>query len=161
MEGLPLGLWGISQAGWIVPIAATRHSVDFVVLSSGPTCTTEEEHVYSRIRGDDVDAFTDTREAAEAAVVRHGPGGFDPFKYLMQMNAPGLWVFGALDNSIPVRRSTQVLEDLIDAGKPFKYHVLPEADHLLVSRAGIPDFDQSFWEITDGWLETHVFSNTR
>ncbi|MEO1172629.1 MAG: hypothetical protein AAFX94_11365, partial [Myxococcota bacterium] len=44
LQGIPLGLAGISQAGWIVPIAATKSSrLDFVVLWSAPVCRVSEE----------------------------------------------------------------------------------------------------------------------
>ena len=126
--------------------------MDFVLLVSGPTCTAEEEHVYSQIRGDHEENATGSREAAEEAVIRHGPGGFDPVNFLSQMDMPALWIFGALDDSIPVRRSTQILDKLIAEGKAFEYHILPNADHILASKAGIPNFDPSYWTITDRWL---------
>ena len=150
---LPIGIWGISQAGWIVPIVATRHSVDFVLLVSGPTCTTEEEHVYSRIRGDHAGPTTGSREEAELAVTLNGPGGFDPVPMLSKMDTPGLWIFGAADDSIPVGRSTQILDSLVAQGSSFEYHVLPDTDHILFLRKGFPDFNPSYWKITTQWLQ--------
>src|SRR5205085_9465848 len=40
LKGIPLGLAGISQAGWIAPLAAQRShgAVGFLVLWSGPVC---------------------------------------------------------------------------------------------------------------------------
>ncbi len=42
-----LGLWGISQGGWICPLAATRSpNIAFVILVSAPAGTIEEQDLY-------------------------------------------------------------------------------------------------------------------
>src|SRR4051812_32900018 len=49
LKGIPLGLAGISQAGWIAPLAAKRSNgaARFLVLWSGPVCKVSEEDIYS------------------------------------------------------------------------------------------------------------------
>ena len=49
-----IGLGGASQAGWIVPLAASRsRDVAFLVILSGPAVTVGEEIEYSRLAGSD------------------------------------------------------------------------------------------------------------
>ena len=49
-----IGLLGVSQAGWIIPLAAAKsRDVAFIVLFSGPTVTVGEEIYYSDLTGDD------------------------------------------------------------------------------------------------------------
>ena len=49
-----IGLYGVSQAGWIIPVAAVLDgSVAFTILVSGPTVTVGEENYYSDLTGDD------------------------------------------------------------------------------------------------------------
>ncbi|MGQ9426997.1 alpha/beta hydrolase family protein [Gilvimarinus sp. F26214L] len=43
LQGLPLGLMGESQGGWVAPLAATRIPVDFVVASYGLAISMIEE----------------------------------------------------------------------------------------------------------------------
>jgi pimeloyl-ACP methyl ester carboxylesterase len=43
MHGVPLGVMGESQGGWVVPVAATKVPVDFVVVSYGLAVSMVEE----------------------------------------------------------------------------------------------------------------------
>ena len=53
LKEVPLGLTGISQAGWIVPLAAERNeAVKFLVLWSGPVCKVSEEDIFSKHTAD-------------------------------------------------------------------------------------------------------------
>ncbi len=53
LKAIPLGLTGISQAGWIVPVAAEKTNlIKFIVLWSGPVCKVSEEDIYSIYTGD-------------------------------------------------------------------------------------------------------------
>lgn len=50
---LLLGLTGISQAGWIVPLAAEKSDdVDYMVLWSSPVCKVSEEDIFSKYTAD-------------------------------------------------------------------------------------------------------------
>ena len=49
-----IGFFGVSQAGWIAPLAASKSpDVAFIVLYSGPVCTVGQEIYYSQKTGDD------------------------------------------------------------------------------------------------------------
>ena len=63
VEGSPIGFAGISQAGWIAPLAAERSDLaKFLVLWSGPVCKVSEEDIFS--------IYTRTRMVSRAAVCR-------------------------------------------------------------------------------------------
>jgi len=48
-----IGLWGVSQVGWILPIAANLiDEISYTILISGPTVTVGEENYYSDLTGD-------------------------------------------------------------------------------------------------------------
>src|SRR5688572_24875604 len=67
LDGIPLGILGISQGGWVGPIAATRvESAAFMVLWSGPVCTVGEELHFSAFAS----KIPDFSMATEAASVR-------------------------------------------------------------------------------------------
>jgi len=63
VAGLPVGLMGESQGGWVVPLAATKAQVDFVVVSYGLVVSMLEEDRLEveqqlRTRGHGPDAVT-------------------------------------------------------------------------------------------------------
>jgi dipeptidyl aminopeptidase/acylaminoacyl peptidase len=127
-----IGVLGISQGGWIGPLAATRSpAVSFLVIVSGPVVSVGEEIYYSELTGEREggDALvTDGDLAAELAAFS-GPHGFDPVPVLERLDVPGLWILGAGDRSIPVPETVTRLEGLIAAGRPFTLRVLPDVGH--------------------------------
>jgi alpha-beta hydrolase superfamily lysophospholipase len=53
LKNIPIGFAGISQAGWIVPVAAEKsRSAKFVLLWSGPVCKVSAEDIYSKFTAD-------------------------------------------------------------------------------------------------------------
>ncbi len=134
IDAAHVGLLGVSQAGWIVPIAAVRSKdVAFTVLASGPTVTTGEEQFYSRLTGDANTSGSAAAKAARARKLReHGPSGFDPKPFLEKMTVPGLWLFGSADGSVPPDESEAVLDGLKASGRDFTYVIFPGAGHGLL-----------------------------
>jgi dipeptidyl aminopeptidase/acylaminoacyl peptidase len=134
-----VGLVGISQGGWIAPLAASRSvRVRFVVSISGPAVSVGEEIAYSRLAGADPgsiqglgDDEIDRRMRAFA-----GPHGYDPVPVLRGLNVPSFWVIGERDRSIPVARTLDALRALAASGRPIATHVVPGADHGLRDAEG-------------------------
>ena len=131
-----IGFFGVSQAGWIAPLAASKSSdVAFIVLFSGPICTVGQEIFYSRTTGDDpgdqVEGIS-LEQASNMARDYAGPHGFDPLPSLRTIDIPGLWMFGSQDRSIPIPLSIDNLDTLVaQQGKDFDYIVYPNAGHSL------------------------------
>ena len=149
-----IGLFGVSQAGWIAPLAASRSDrVAFVVVLSGPAVTVGEEIAYSRVAGEDPGSIQGLTEAEIEREYRafKGPHGFDPGGALAGMRAPSLWILGERDRSLPVQQTVANLERLKNqAGRPIWIHVLPGANHSLRSRTGEqPDF----WRVIGAWVK--------
>jgi uncharacterized protein len=111
-----LGLLGISQGGWVGPLAARRlPSADFMVLWSGPVCTVSEEMHFS----------------AKRLVPVHDHD-FDPREVLSSLSLPILWIYGGRDNSIPVELSMARIEEMIEQGHSnFEFKLFPEQGHGL------------------------------
>jgi alpha-beta hydrolase superfamily lysophospholipase len=68
LKGIPVGIAGISQAGWIAPLAAERSGVaKFIVFWSGPGCEVSEEDIFSKYTADAEGQVVPTyREALES-----------------------------------------------------------------------------------------------
>ena len=129
--GLPIGYWGISQAGWIIPLAALRTPrVDFITLWSGPVCTvTEEMEAGIGIGGN---LSTDEHARTFIAGLRAQNADTDPRDALRNLHIPGLWLFGGRDDTKVIGLSIERLSGLIQAGQShFEYRLTPEAGHFM------------------------------
>ena len=150
-----IGLFGYSQAGWIAPLAAARSSdVRFVILVSGPAVTVGEENAYSDLAGADPGSrqgLPDAEIEREFAAF-NGSHGYDPAPAIRSMSAPSLWLLGAKDRSIPVRRTVGNLERIrSETGRPISIHVFPEVDHSL-RNPGTGEWTD-YWPIVTSWLQ--------
>jgi uncharacterized protein len=152
-----VGLIGVSQAGWIVPIAASgSDAVAFTVLASAPTVTTGEEHLYSSLTGDADVTDDGDRQRLSTELAAHGPSGFDPEPFLAKMNAPALWLYGGLDGSVPVIESVNVLNTLKGTAPNFRCIVFPDGGHGLLD-VDPPPPPEVIPTIT-AWLRDHGFT---
>jgi uncharacterized protein len=136
LDGAPVGFAGISQAGWIAPLAATktRHA-RFLLLWSAPVCTVSEEDIYSKFTAD-ADG-PDRPSYATALAARTEPylwpeflgRDTDPAEDLAKLTIPGFWIFGAHDGSIPVDLSLRNLGILRAAGHRYDHKLFAEQGH--------------------------------
>jgi dienelactone hydrolase len=125
-----IGLFGVSQAGWIIPLAASRSSdVKFMILVVGPTVSVGVENYYSNLVEFSPSASLD--DAYTRSRVYSGPHGYDPRSTLESLSTPGLWLLGGADRSIPTPLTVEVLQALQDSGRPYRWIVYPDADHNL------------------------------
>jgi hypothetical protein len=142
-KNIPVGLVGISQAGWIIPIAANKNSlVDFMVLFSGPVISTLEQLRFQFFTDGNTDFWDSHTEAEARESIREG-GRFDeyyaayrdlfvdtdPCDALSALSIPGLWLFGEMDIQVPVGISIERLNALKAQGKPYEYCLFSALGH--------------------------------
>jgi uncharacterized protein len=151
LAGVRIGLAGISQAGWIAPLAAQRSpQVQFLVLWSGPVCKVSEEDIYSKFTTDEDGDYAPTY--AEALRSRTTPYIWPDFlgkdtdssENLAKLQIPGFWIFSDNDRSIPVDLSLDHLKRLRKAGHRY--------DYVLFSGLGHNNMDHAFTVATD-WIK--------
>ncbi|GGY75063.1 hypothetical protein GCM10011613_20690 [Cellvibrio zantedeschiae] len=150
LKNVPLGLTGISQAGWIVPIAAEKSSaVKFMVLWSGPVCKVSEEDIFSQYNADkDSNNVPTYDDALSARKVKYVWPDFlgkdsDPADNLRKLNIPGLWIFGGNDGSVPVDLSIKRLDSIKQSGHEYNY--------VLFSGLGHNNMEETF-TIASDWI---------
>ena len=136
LKNIPVGLSGISQAGWIIPIAAQKNElIDFIVLWSGPVCKVSEEDIYSIYTNDkDFKNIPTYDEALKSRKTKYIWPSFlgediDSSSYLEDIEIPGLWIFGSQDGSIPVDLSVNRLNSLINNNKKYEYIIFDGLGH--------------------------------
>ncbi len=150
LEGIPIGIAGISQAGWVAPLAAGRsHVAKFIVLWSGPVCKVSEEDIYSKytadVGGQRVPSYEQALKSRKEKYIWPDFLGkdTDPVESLSNLSIPGLWIFSDNDASIPVDLSIARLQRLRRAGHRY--------DYVLFSGLGHNNMDRSFATATD-WI---------
>ena len=159
-RGLPVGLFGHSQGGWVVVEAAARgFPVEFVITNSGPGVSPARQERYSLANklaaGAEAemlatyDALRDMAQLDVAGVpYRELPGlefmfedetiwrlcakifAYDPGPALSRITAPVLAIFGAADTVTPPEESVAALRAAVRP-ELLQIEVFPEGDHRL------------------------------
>jgi alpha-beta hydrolase superfamily lysophospholipase len=150
LKGVPVGLAGISQAGWIAPLVAERSDLaKFLVLWSGPVCKVSEEDIFSKYTRDaDSQTAPPYEEALQARTEKYVWPDFlgrdtDASHDLEKLSIPGLWIFSDNDASVPVDLSLDRLRRLRSGGHRY--------DYALFSGLGHNNMDRTFSLATD-WI---------
>ena len=113
-KDIPIGLFGASQAGWIIPMVANNNPfVQFMVLFSAPTITTLEQLRFQFYTNGRTDFWEHTTEK----------------EVLKTLSIPGLWLFGEKDIQIPVKLCIEQINTLKLENKPFEYVLFPSLGH--------------------------------
>jgi len=134
-SGIPMGLLGFSQAGWIIPIAANNNpDVNFMVLFSCPTITSLEQLRFQFYTNGNTNFwFNHSEEEARYHVQndtdRYQFISIDPKFFLRNISVPSLWLFGENDIQIPVKICIEQINVLKSKGKPFEYTLFSNLGH--------------------------------
>jgi len=151
LKGIPIGFAGISQAGWIGPMAAEKCTLArFLVLWSGPVSKVSEEDIFSKYTSNRDSHTAPTydealRSRAEAYIWPDFLGkDTDASDSLRQLSIPGLWLFSDNDGSIPVGLSIDRLQALRRGGHRY--------DYVLFSGLGHNNMDSTFATAVD-WIK--------
>ena len=162
-----VGLSGGSQAGWIMPLAASREpAIRWLLLLVPPTITVDENDTYADLTTQGASIPPLSPAEIDAAVRKAGPGGFDPLPAIRALAIPALWVFGALDQHVDTRLSVERLDPVAhEPGRDFSYVVLPGGAHsLLATEHGLNDevgrshqMAPGLFTVMRDWLRAHGF----
>ena len=158
-KNTPIGLVGFSQAGWIIPIAASKNpQIEFMILFSCPTITTLEQLRFqfytngnNNFWGNHTDA--DVREHIKNDPDRYQFVATDPKISLNTLSIPGLWLFGEKDIQIPVKLCIEQLNTFKVHGKNFEYTLFSTLGHNTVS-----DSDTAPFDISIQWIKQKTLS---
>lgn len=133
-----VGLWGISEGGWVMPLAAGRSpEIAFLVLASAPAQSpirVQNWNMRNKLAAAGVSgALTDTlsdklyRLADDAGMFAES--GHDPRPALSALTRPVLAVYGTQDTQVPPAESAAALRGTVTA--PLTVRFLPGAGHTL------------------------------
>ncbi|MEE8624284.1 MAG: alpha/beta hydrolase [Acidiferrobacterales bacterium] len=141
-----IGLMGSSQAGWILPMVATRSPrVAFVIIRSGPTVTVGQHNYWDETADDESLSIDQLSRMFEDFGPL--PGDFDPRPFIEQMTMPTIWLFGRQDRIIPAPRSAEIIREIIaEFGRPFSVIIYPNGGHSL----------RDYWDDLVPWLDKAI-----
>lgn len=157
-----VGLWGLSEGGWVVPLAATRSTdVAFVITVAGGGVGPAEQTAWAtegvlRRRGvsseGSLRALTDRTYRFLVSAELFAEGTFDPVPVLEQLQQPVLALWGSEDRTMPAAASARAMQQALESGSNPHYvlHVIPEASHAAYA---IVD-GQSTGALAAGYVDT-------
>ena len=166
-----VGLAGHSEAGWIMPLAASRTpAVRFLVVFSGPAVTADETDLYQTLTGQGERPQGASDATIDAKVVAAGRSGVDPIPWIRKLHVPAVWLYGGRDQHVPSRLSVRRLEPVArEPGRDFSIRIFPNANHALVeTKTGLTSemlrsdrFAPGLFAFVREWLRRHGFADTR
>lgn len=145
-----IGLFGPSQGGWIITLAAS-HSKDvaFIITVCGPAVTPAQQSVYAnQMRVAAGQAVKDVSNLKKEVLE------FDPVPLLKTLSIPVLAVFGDKDKLVNTQESIAILESIrTQYGKDITIRNFPSANHNLMI---FPEPSEPFrwFGLAEGYLET-------
>lgn len=147
-----VGLWGISEGGWVVPLAAARDpDIAFAILVSAPTMSPGAQLSWAVDDGlRRAGAPPGARRFAARALALGGTNyvHYDPVPALREVDQPVLALYGTEDRAVPPVQSAQILVDTLagSGNRALTIRFFAGADHGL--RVG--------GDLAPGYLETMV-----
>lgn len=134
IDAARVGVAGVSQAGWIMPLAVAREpALRFMIGFVSPTLSQGETDLWATLNDQGQSPPTRTDEDMEAEVLRSGPSGVDPMPSIRALRVPALWLFGGKDRTVPSRLCVERLDPVTrEPGRDLTYRVFPGGTHGLV-----------------------------
>jgi dienelactone hydrolase len=129
-----IGVSGGSQAGWIMPLAATREpAIRFMVGLVSPTVSQGETDLWADLSNQGSAPPSEPLAERVQKVRALGSSGFDPRAHIRALRIPALWLFGGNDMTVPTWFCVEELEPLVrEPGRDFAYVVFPKGSHGLI-----------------------------
>jgi dienelactone hydrolase len=154
-----VGLFGDSQAGWIIPLAAKRdQAVHWGLLNSGPTTTVGETDYWGQLAGESLSPPSGTWKKMLAQVRAAGPSGFNPIRDLRHLAIPIHWMYGSDDRNVPTKLCLERLRAL-SREHDYSWNVFPTTHTPLILPTGLisslpqsPGFEHGFLPAIGAWL---------
>ena len=161
------GLWGVSEGGWVAPLAASRsRDVAFVVTVGGPGVAPERQQSWNLanrlaaagVSGSLLGTVSRTTMGLIVAAGMFPESGYDPVPVLRQVTQPMLGLWGEVDRVIPGAESMHIFQQALDQGGNTHYtlRAIPGADHTMrLSPDGFQPSDKvspAYLQLVGSWV---------
>lgn len=142
-----VGLFGVSQANWYMPVVAeATPEVRFMVVVTGGVLPVGFQLRYEKLKH--VDGLSKEEAEAELGLLSdfNGPLGFNAIPITKDLDIPMLHLLGGNDQLGPLQANLVVIEELIAGAADLEVMVYDGAHH------GLPGVD--FWPDLSNWLQS-------
>lgn len=137
-----VGLWRLSEGGWVVPLAASRsRDVDFVVTVAANSIRPidqEQWNIHNKllhhgVRGSMVRSYSETVTRLVAGSGLFPEAFHDPLPVLAKVRQPVIGLWGEYDRLTPPAESLTTFRRVFDesGNRHYTLRILPEAQHSL------------------------------
>lgn len=137
-----VGVWGVSEGGWVAPLAASRSDrIDFVILvaaNGGPPVEQEQWSVataldHAGVRGSLVRAYSQTWLRQATGTGLFAEAFHDPVPVIQEIDQPVLALWGEYDRLTPPGESLATFQETFERNGHASYtlRIVPDADHRL------------------------------
>ncbi len=149
LSNVKIGLIGGSQAGWIMPLAATKNDdIKFTIIGEGVSVSAGEEDYFSQLTKDGEEGGISIEDADQKLKYFKGKRGYDPKEVLNDLQSKCLWFLGTSDPVIPVAATLRELRRLNNSN--FTIQILTNGNHDFVNVETGEQYD--LLEYIEPWL---------
>lgn len=137
IDGDQVGLIGVSQAGWVMPMVAETGEVAFTITLSGGATELSIEGLFSTWADEGGWGGTPVEELV-ARLREYEPRDYDFRPHFRAQKVPGLWLYGGKDRSNPSILCIEMIEQIRqETGNDFTTRLFPDGNHgLRVANTG-------------------------
>jgi dipeptidyl aminopeptidase/acylaminoacyl peptidase len=180
-----IGVYGISQGGWVAPYAINfTNKINFVITVSAPGITPDEQNDFasgiavSAIIKDNLkkagvpnpEEHSDNQTVKSSSTEEILPGfsHFNPLPYWEKITVPVLAVWGEADDVVPAEKSKKLIEESLikSANTNYTLKIFPRGDHLLRIAPSSPQDQTPFKPMVQGvqdfmvqWIKSNLKAN--
>ncbi|WET76642.1 prolyl oligopeptidase family serine peptidase [Amycolatopsis sp. QT-25] len=137
-----VGVWGLSEGGWVAPLAASKaKDVAFAVTVGANGVSPDRQQswafeTYLRhggVTGSMVDMVASTNMRTLAGAGLFPEAGYDPVPVLEKVRQPVLGLWGELDRLTPPGEAVRIFRETLEraGNRQYTLKVLPKAQHGL------------------------------
>jgi dienelactone hydrolase len=156
-----VGIWGLSEGGWVAPLAASRDPrTAFVVVVGANGVAPLRQQTWADasrldrvgVRGSLIDASTRTLYRLAAGMGLFPEAHHDPGPPLRALTLPVLGIWGALDRATPPVESVAAYQDFLDqaGNRHYTLRTVDGAEHAL--RTSTTGYDRNA-EFAPGYVD--------
>jgi dienelactone hydrolase len=169
------GMWGLSEGGWVVPIAAARSAdVTFVVLAAGSALSPVRQQAWnvtnkmaaSGIGGSITRTYPVTWHRMIADAGMFGGAFHDPIPVLRDVRQPVLGLWGERDTAIPPAETATLVAATLRAAGNTRYvlRFVPDAEHAMHRRGPdgkrLPTLVPGYADTVGAWVRAVTAGRT-
>ncbi|MER6670064.1 prolyl oligopeptidase family serine peptidase [Amycolatopsis japonica] len=162
-----VGVWGLSEGGWVAPLAASKSKdVAFAVTVGANGVSPDRQQAWALetylrrggVTGSMVDMVSSTNMRTLAGAGAFPEAGYDPVPVLEKVRQPVLGLWGELDRLTPPGEAVRIFRETLDraGNRQYTLKVFPQAQHGLRQTTDgfdkLDGFAPGYLELVANWV---------